>query len=559
MYALNKLASLLNFSTAHGLIPGGGFFIEKIPMGVTVRGIRFIDYPDVCGTQPLYAILVSREIEEDLSNLNDDGLTDEERAQITEDKESAKIKRQVEADLGGFDMEQEWVEEIQRENCFKVDTDLGGAPPMGRSAYSMWIVDASRGWVVMDSFELDESEHGLAMEVMHLSEVSTQNATSMYSFFLLMLLPRKFTTEPGSSATDDISEEDLGSRTFITIGTGIVDKDGEDVSTKGRVVLLEFSRSSPSSSVELNFVYEKNIFHGPVNSLSCLSCDGRNRLIIGAGADVNIEQWGNGKLTQVGFFRATMHILDIKLFKNFFLLSDAYDSLYFLVWRESDKSLTLLAKDYDPIPVYATGLLSRGGSLDLVCHDDRQNLQFFQYSPGDVGARGGNKLVGRADYHLGSQTTDLQSHFCRSSLLVNSATPTSTVAALKQQDTFFGRTDDDQRLGVYFGTSDGEFGAVIPLSEPVYWRLTALQSVMVNALDSNCALSQTAWRLYRRTPRRGGCRSNNRKKGVIDGDLVIQYADLAIADQEDLASAIGSTVDLILDNLIELRCSAMVI
>ena len=197
--------------------------------------------------------------------------------------------------------------------------------------------------------------------------------------------------------------------------------------------------------------------------------------------------------------------------------------------------------------------------MTFVCQDDRENLQFFQYAPGDPAARGGNKLVCRADFHLGSQTVGLQNHFCRSSLLVNSATPASTLAALKQQDPLFGRSDDDQRLGVHFGTSDGSLGAVVPVSEPVYWRLTALQSVITNALESNCSLSHRAWRLYRRTPRRGGCRSNDRKKSVIDGDLVLQYADLPLINQEDLASAIGSTVELILDNLLELRCSAMVI
>ena len=46
---------------------------------------------------------------------------------------------------------------------------------------------------------------------------------------------------------------------------------------------------------------------------------------------------------------------------------------------------------------------------------------------------------------------------------------------------------------------------------------------------------------------------------MIDGDLVSQFVDLPIADQEDLASAIGSTVELIMDNLLELRCSSMVI
>jgi cleavage and polyadenylation specificity factor subunit 1 len=132
-------------------------------------------------------------------------------------------------------------------------------------------------------------------------------------------------------------------------------------------------------------------------------------------------------------------------------------------------------------------------------------------------------------------------------------------AALKQQDALFGRSDDDQRIGLYFGTSDGSSGSIVPLSEPVYWRLAALQSVMGNALETDCGLSQRAWRLYRRTPRRGGCRANDRKKGVIDGELVFQFANLALSDQEDLASAIGSSVDLILDNLLELKCASMII
>jgi hypothetical protein len=48
-------------------------------------------------------------------------------------------------------------------------------------------------------------------------------------------------------------------------------------------------------------------------------------------------------------------------------------------------------------------------------------------------------------------------------------------------------------------------------------------------------------------------------KGVVDGDLVMKFADLPTADQEDLASAIGSTVDLILDNLLDVGVSSMVV
>lgn len=138
---------------------------------------------------------------------------------------------------------------------------------------------------------------------------------------------QQFPEEPGSANTEEISSEELETKLFITIGVGIVDKNGEDVSTKGRVLVFEMkvadSRVLSTQAVELALVCEKDIFHGPVTSLTCLTSEGKYRLIIGAGADINVEQWGNGKLTQVGFFRATMQVLDIFMFKNFLLLSDA--------------------------------------------------------------------------------------------------------------------------------------------------------------------------------------------------------------------------------------------
>ena len=325
------------------IISGSGTFIEKVPMGVTIRHIEFIDDPSVSsGSHPLYVVLVSKEFEADQSEWNTDALAAEERRALEEEKEQAMIQKQVEADLGGFDIHSEWVEEIERENCFGVDLDLGGAPPVRNSAYSLWLVDAAKSWAVVDSFELGEYEHGMALKVMSLSDMRV---------------------EPGSAAAAELeAETDFDSAMFVTVGTGIVNHNGEDVSSKGRVLLFSIIKKL-NEEAELKLRYEKEVFHGPVTTLECLSIDGKNRLVVGVGADVNIEQWGNDRLTQVGFFRATMEVLDIQLFKNFFLLSDAYDSLYFLVWRESDKSLTLLAKDYDPIPVYAAGLMSRGPNM----------------------------------------------------------------------------------------------------------------------------------------------------------------------------------------------------
>jgi cleavage and polyadenylation specificity factor subunit 1 len=158
---------------ADGLLPGGGLCLQKVAFGATVRRIHYIDRSSEGSVGScLYAVLISRELETDSSQLNEDGMSKDEREQRAKEKEAAKVKRQVEADLGGFDVEQEWVEEIEREDCFRVEKELGGAPPLLVTTYSLWIVDAANGWMVADSYELGENSHGLAMSVMSLTDVS---------------------------------------------------------------------------------------------------------------------------------------------------------------------------------------------------------------------------------------------------------------------------------------------------------------------------------------------------------------------------------------------------
>lgn len=141
---------------------------------MTVRQVQFIDDASVSSAaRPLYALLISREIEVDQGLLDDDGLGPEERQKIKDEKEKEKTLRQVEADLGGFDVEQEWVEEIERDDYFEVDTTLGRAPPLPKRVFEVWLVDAASGWNVIDSYQLKEIEHGASMEVMSLSEVSS--------------------------------------------------------------------------------------------------------------------------------------------------------------------------------------------------------------------------------------------------------------------------------------------------------------------------------------------------------------------------------------------------
>lgn len=106
----------------------------------------------------------------------------------------------------------------------------------------------------------------------------------------------QFRAAPGSANAEALAEEEMKNKLFIAVGTAIIDKDGEDVSSKGRVLLFEVHRSKERAAsvpvAELNFAHEKKTFHGPVTTLSCLSNESKNWMVVGAGADVNVEQWG---------------------------------------------------------------------------------------------------------------------------------------------------------------------------------------------------------------------------------------------------------------------------
>lgn len=298
---LTLYSGLYDVFSPHGVLPGGGICVQKVPLGVTVRHIEFIDDASVStSNRPIYVMLISREIEADQSYLNDDGLSPEERQRMKDEKEAARIKKQVEADLGGFDIEQEWVEEIEREDCFEVDRNLGFAPSIPQRKYEVWLVDASSQFSVLDKYELDDYEHGTALKSLFLTNVIEDS--------------------------DETPEKSL----FVSVGTSFIDQDGEDLASKGRVLLFQVKKPKKIQGVDgrqaplhFNLKSEKEITVGPVTSLASLKSEDTYRVVVGAGAEVTVEQWGSGKLTQVGFYHAHMQVQEIVLFKTFFLLSDA--------------------------------------------------------------------------------------------------------------------------------------------------------------------------------------------------------------------------------------------
>ena len=152
---------------------------------------------------------------------------------------------------------------------------------------------------MLDKYELDDFEHGTALKSLFLTNVVEDS--------------------------DETPEKSL----FVSVGTSFIDQDGEDLASKGRVLLFQVKKPKKTgvdrrqAPLHLNLKSEKEITVGPVTSLSSLKSEDTYRVVVGAGAEVTVEQWGSGKLTQVGFYHAHMQVQEIVLFKTFFLLSDA--------------------------------------------------------------------------------------------------------------------------------------------------------------------------------------------------------------------------------------------
>jgi hypothetical protein len=97
------------------------------------------------------------------------------------------------------------------------------------------------------------------------------------------------------------------------------------------------------------------------------------------------------------------------------------------------------------------------------------------------------------------------------------------------------------------GTLDGGMGILIPVDEKTYCRLSILQQIMSTTVKSVCGLNPSDFRVISNSMHR-----LERKKGVLDGPLLWNFANLEGKLQDELASAMGTTVDIIFDNLLEL-------
>jgi cleavage and polyadenylation specificity factor subunit 1 len=75
------------------------------------------------------------------------------------------------------------------------------------------------------------------------------------------------------------------------------------------------------------------------------------------------------------------YIVKIDIIKNFIVLCDAVRSVTFLLWNETNYSLTVVSRDFSKSFCLLSSLVIDGNKLGFLSADIDGNLRLLQYNP----------------------------------------------------------------------------------------------------------------------------------------------------------------------------------
>lgn len=130
--------------------------------------------------------------------------------------------------------------------------------------------------------------------------------------------------------------------------------------------------------------------------------------------------------------------------------------------------------------------------------------QIFYYAPKMSESWKGQKLLSRAEFHVGAHVTK----FLRLQMLSTSDRSGSAPGS-----------DKTNRFALLFGTLDGSIGCIAPLDEITFRRLQSLQKKLVDAVPHVAGLNPRAFRLYRSN----GKAHRPGPDSIVDCELLCKY------------------------------------